>query len=309
MNDASRDEFVGVMDEMTRSMSSARELLSSLRQKKDTSEMDFTAGISLLSLKHELMLGYIHTLALLTAHRALNHSLAPSDDTVPALPGFASAERDERGSEPADLVGALVERRLVLEKAKVLEGRMRYQIEKLVRLSEEDAGGASALNDPLAFRPNPSALAGASSEEDSEEEDSADERKTSGVYRPPKLAPMPYTDAPRGKEAKAAAKRRPIPSTLAALAHLDPSAPHIESTSGLGAAPQHASARARELARMTEYEEENFTRLVMKKSAAKRRVRDEEDIALGGSGLGERVAGRRGRGGGLEDEFADVFRG
>lgn len=119
---------------------------------------------------------------------------------------------------------------------------------------------------------------------------------------------MPYTEAPRGKEKEAKSRRRPIPSTLAALAHLDPSAPHVESTSGLGAAPQHASARARELARMTEYEEENFTRLVMKKSAAKRRERDEEDVALGGSGLGERVAGRRGRGGGLADEFADVFR-
>ena len=118
--------------------------------RKDTPEMDFNAGISLLSIKHELMLGYIHTLALLNAHRALGHSLAPSDDAAPALPGFGNAEREERGTEPADLIAAAVERRLVLEKTKVLEGRMRYQIEKLVRLSEEDAGGASALNGMLA---------------------------------------------------------------------------------------------------------------------------------------------------------------
>lgn len=55
---------------------------------------------------------------------------------------------------------------------------------------------------------------------------------------------------------------------------------------------------------MTEFEEENMTRLVMKKKDAKRRKQDEEDIALGGAGGGS----RRGRSrGGLEDEFRDVL--
>ena len=68
--------------------------------------MDFAAGISLLSIKHELMLGYIHTLALLNAHRALGHSLAPEDDAPPALPGFGNAEREERGRDfGAQLLG------------------------------------------------------------------------------------------------------------------------------------------------------------------------------------------------------------
>jgi U3 small nucleolar ribonucleoprotein protein LCP5 len=55
---------------------------------------------------------------------------------------------------------------------------------------------------------------------------------------------------------------------------------------------------------MEEFEEENMTRLVLKKKDERRRKKDEEDIALGGVGG---ITGKR-RGGGLEDEFADVLR-
>lgn len=55
---------------------------------------------------------------------------------------------------------------------------------------------------------------------------------------------------------------------------------------------------------MTEFEEDNFTRLMMKKKDAHRRRRDEADLALGGTGSSH---GRR-RGRGLEDEFEDVLR-
>ena len=58
---------------------------------------------------------------------------------------------------------------------------------------------------------------------------------------------------------------------------------------------------------MTEFEEENFTRLVMKKKDARRRALDEADVALGGTGG---VSARRGRvpGSGLDDEFADIVK-
>ena len=125
-----------------------------------------------------------------------------------------------------------------------------------------------------------------------------------GIYRPPKLAPMPYTEPRKSKDKS---RRAPVPTALANLAHLDPSKPYTESTSGLGSTPALSSARARELKRMTEFEEENFTRLVMKKKDARRRALDEADIALGGTGM---VSGRRGRvpGVGLDDEFGDILK-
>ena len=134
--------------------------------------------------------------------------------------------------------------------------------------------------------------------EGSDEDDEGGEANK-GVYRPPKLAPMPYTER-RTKSMRKAA----VPAGLASLAHLDGYNPHTESTSGLGATASMASARAKELARMREFEEENMTRLVMTKKEATRRARDEADIALGGTGV---LKGRR-IGVGFEDEFHDVLR-
>lgn len=135
-------------------------------------------------------------------------------------------------------------------------------------------------------------------EEEGEREDN-DERD--GIYRPPKLAPMPYTEPIKGKDKK---RVGPTPTALSTLTRLDPAMPHLESTSGLGNTPALMSKRAHELQRMAEFEEENFTRLVMKKKDMKRRKQDEANIALGGIG----VSGRHSRSGGLEDEFSDILR-
>jgi U3 small nucleolar ribonucleoprotein protein LCP5 len=193
----------------------------------------------------------------------------------------------------------MIEGRVVLEKIKVLESRMRYQIEKLVRVAEEVPSGKDVAEDPLAFRPNPQNLV--DNEQDSDEDRDArlDVEDPDGIYRPPKLAPMPYTEAAADKRSK----RQPVPKALSTLLHQDPSRPHIEGTSGLGSMPSLASDRAREIQRIKDFEEENFTRLVMKKKDARRRRKDEEDLALGGTGAGK---GRK-RGRGLEDEFADVL--
>jgi len=154
------------------------------------------------------------------------------------------------------------------------------------------------FKDPLAFRPNPEALGGA----DPDVDGGTDGESQDEIYRPPKLAPMPYIE-PTAKETRAA---RPPPAlhALASLAHLDPELPFLESATGLGIVPSLQSARARELRRMDEFEEENMARLVLKKKDERRRRKDEEDIALGGAGG---IVGKR-RGGGLEDEFVDVLR-
>lgn len=127
--------------------------------------------------------------------------------------------------------------------------------------------------------------------EDEEDGEVGDVEKggADGIYRPPKLAPMPYTEPRKGKNKD---RREPLPSALKSLAQMDLSMPHMESTSGLGSTPALASRRAKELKRITEFEEENMMRLVMKKKEAKRRNLDEADIALGGIGGG----GRGGRG-------------
>ncbi|KAF9044736.1 hypothetical protein BDZ89DRAFT_159215 [Hymenopellis radicata] len=242
---------------------------------------------------------------LLSCRRALGHSLATR--TPPTQP-FSDLDRDARGADVGDLVDSMVEGRITLEKVKTLEGRMRYQIDKLVRVAKEGAT-TDVVNDPLAFRPNPENLVD-NNEMPSEEEEDGHVQSTAndGLYHAPRLAPMPYIPTTKDKN-KA---RAPIPTSLAALRHTDPTLPYTESTSGLGSTPSlnAQSSRARYLKRLNDFEEEQFGRVMLGKKEARRRARDEETLAMGGalSGVGEEGKGRVQRNRGLEDEFADVLR-
>ncbi|KAG6854606.1 hypothetical protein C0991_004208 [Blastosporella zonata] len=214
---------------------------------------------------------------------------------------FAAAqERHHRGIGAGDLVDSMVEGRVVLEKIRTLEARMRYQIEKLVRVAEESDktsnlvdGGEDDDGDTGRRAPY----------EETSYQDRRDLSDADALYRPPRVAPVPYNEKSKSQLRK---ERPPVPSALASLSS-DASRPHIESTSGLGSTPSLASGRAAYLKRLNEFEEENFSRVVMKKSDARRRARDEEDLALGGSLAGGGGKHRR-RAGGLQDEFGDVLR-
>jgi len=89
------------------------------------------------------MLSYLQSATLLIAHRGLGHSLA--DRSPPNTP-FASSSRPARGDQAGDLVDHMIEDRLVLEKVKVLEGRMKYQIEKLVGVATEQQTAQNSLS-------------------------------------------------------------------------------------------------------------------------------------------------------------------
>ncbi|CUA75010.1 putative protein C18B11,06 [Schizosaccharomyces pombe 972h-] [Rhizoctonia solani] len=309
-NDVDIQGFCDLVSEMTRSVASARQSIQSLLAKQD-SELDTRAGISLLSLKNHVMLSYIHSLGLLSSQRVLGHSLL---DRAPPSEPFGTLDRLARGSDAGDLVDTMVEDRIILEKTKTLEARMKYQIDKLVRLAQDspqDEG--DVIDDPLAFKPNLSNLAAPSAQRGRITTESANaeggaaldveagsdsDQGGDGIYRPPKLAPVPYIEG-RPKKSK---ERNYKAQSLSSLLTLDPSRPHSESASGLGSGSASlSSARARELKRMTEFEEENMTRLVMNKKEERRRMRDEEDMALGGAGA------RRGGGAALHDEFRDVL--
>ncbi len=91
-------------------------------------------GISLLTLKNISLTSYLNSIVLLSSHRALGHSLQVR---TPAPEDFASRARSARGGDAGDLVDSLVEGRAILEKAKTMETKMRYQIDKLVRVAKE----------------------------------------------------------------------------------------------------------------------------------------------------------------------------
>ncbi|WFD19667.1 hypothetical protein MCAP1_001903 [Malassezia caprae] len=138
-----------------------------------------------------------------------------------------------------------------------------------------------------------------------------DAEEDTGVYRPPKLAPMMY-DPDAHVSRKQRNKDRQPSRNAALLADLSAgmsSNPYETSAAGVGgghAVGLAGSSRARALRRMEEFEEDNYKRLSLSKKDAKRRRRDEQDVALGGLGLsshGNRI------GGGVEEEFGDLLRG
>ena len=81
------------------------------------------------------MLSYLQSLVIVVSRQILGHSL-----TERALPDaiFSDVKRAARGVGAGDRVDSMVETRLILEKIRPLEERMKYQIDKLVRMAEED---------------------------------------------------------------------------------------------------------------------------------------------------------------------------
>ena len=98
----------------------------------------------------------------------------------------------------------LVEIRTVLSKIKPIEKKLKYQIDKLVKMSSGD--GKAAEQNALSFRPNLDNLVG--KEEDSEEEEEEAEEEKSGVYVPPKLTAVPYEGDKQSKEERRLEKAR-----------------------------------------------------------------------------------------------------
>ena len=138
--DTQYEEFRELLDSMSNGMEAARASLQSFKQKQQN--LDMTNGISLFSLKHQVFLSYLRSLVLLSARRLLGDSL--TERSPPSLP-FSSRDRGRRGNHAGDLVDSLIEGRLVLEKIEALDNKMRYQIEKLVRIASEPAQNAEAI--------------------------------------------------------------------------------------------------------------------------------------------------------------------
>lgn len=106
-----------------------------------------------------------------------------------------------------------------------LDAKLKYQLDRLLQLAaavpaEAKSGAANSHKDPLSFRPNPDALVGKAGgggdlEEDEEGEgEEADVTGGRGVYRPPRMAAVPYGEGEsaeggrrkKGKEEAAARK-------------------------------------------------------------------------------------------------------
>ncbi|GAA5872845.1 hypothetical protein JCM3774_006346 [Rhodotorula dairenensis] len=280
------------LSDIKHGVAAAADAAANWNQKRTaTDDLDYSSGISLLSLKNHLLLSYLQHLVALFALKLSSRSLTASD-------------REQ------NLVAHLVKLRVVLEKVAPLEQKLKYQVEKLVRKADQfdDQGRAQndddVLNDPLAFRPNPSNLVLDRTVSEDEDEQDAEER--AGIYRPPRLAAMPYVEAPaKGKKKREAAPQ--ASHLLSDISHsMLSSTPYAEATSGLSVSydPSLKSGAKARLDKIVEYETSNFRRLGKSKKDERDRRRMEEEVAFGGLGAGK--GGKR-RLGGFGAEFDDLL--
>lgn len=317
-------------------------LVALLTLARDDTAFDFADGLSLLSVRPQQMLTALHQLVILLGLRLsasaelLPDASAAHHDAM-SLAGVQTAELDN----PLEMINTITAQLLVnhetIDKVRGMEAKLDYQIKKLIGLAdaaerapllvEEAEEGEQSRSythrssrlppDMLAFRPNPSALLSAKPTSSKtrtisrKAEDGEGEDEASGVYRPPRVAAVPYNEAAGSRR-----KERRAPALLSEFASTLDGAPMLEASSGLSIRPAQdgrysnslSAKRAAELKRMNEFEEENMMRLVTTKREAKRRREDEAALALGyGVGGSGRGSGRRQNG--LEAELDGVLGG
>lgn len=282
-------------------------------------------GISLLDIKSELLLSYLHNLVFLILHHLRQISLSKAR-------GGSSELRDSEADDYAllhhDIVQKLIQLRVYLDRGvRPLETRLKYQIEKVIKAAEDSEraqrrthasstgkkvqvpfdGSGSSEDGNLANGGEMSENGNDSDDEAEEEIDemayrpnisafsqavgSAQKQKppNDGIYRPPRIKPTALPTVDRGVNREA---RRPKKSTVidefvrSEMSSAPIAEPSIGSTIQRGGRGVTSQQERERETERKEYEEMNFVRLP-KESKKERAKRRTRDGHDTGFGGGE----------------------
>ena len=241
------EEFRSLASEVTHKSNEASLILSELNEKIscDTEgggdKIMTKNGLGFLELKNLVMLEYVSDLTLLLLMKSRGKKI-----------------------EGAKAIERIVENRTVLEKMRPIEKKLKYQIDKYIKVAE--SGGKIRPEDPIHFKPNPAALAAddESADESDQDLDAIQNEKTSNqLYRAPKNIPALCEDDANSKreaemEERASSKKRTLSKSLLddlRRQHLDTPEEEYHQSDTLKA--KHVAM----LKERTRYEEDNFMRL------------------------------------------------
>ncbi|KAK0514711.1 hypothetical protein JMJ35_003328 [Cladonia borealis] len=257
-------------------------------------------GISLLDLKSELLLSYLHNLTFLILLKLRSQTPNPTTNTP-----------DETSQDTLTIAVThkLIELRIYLEKGvRPLESRLKYQLDKLLLAAAEEAStttppipetsSTKTLPPPsttpaLSHRPNPSAFARPSQPSNP----ITDTKAPTGPYRPPRIHPTTLPPPSKSKN-----PTKPHKSSLLStfISEEMTTAPTAEPSIGAGSFLK-GKAREREEERRN-YEEMRLVRLPEDKKekgkGKRRRDGGGEDLLGGldfGGDFGELKGGGKGK--------------
>lgn len=155
-------ELLRVIGETTAGLDEVQSKLVRFMEKVKEGEFETKNGLSYLESKHLLLLFYCQCIVF-----------------------YILLKANGRSVENHPVIARLIEIRLFLEKIRPIDKKMRYQIEKLLKLANGISSGAAdedsaAVPDDLLYRPNPDMLVAKVDEGSLGEE---------AIYRPPMIAP------------------------------------------------------------------------------------------------------------------------
>ncbi|KAK4510344.1 uncharacterized protein ATC70_004774 [Mucor velutinosus] len=258
-------EFTKLIKSLKAKIIDMKNQLKPLKQKIDDNQVHTSKGVSFLEVKYQVMLQYILQLAY-----------------------FVHLKISGKQLENNPVVESLVELRVILDKMKPIEAKLKYQIDKLVRAAvventqknEEKKADVSTSEavaaDPLAFKPNPMNLL--SKDNDDEEEDvDDDDTNAAGVYRPPKLAPVNYDENVGRKSGKkerdeARMKEKASRSRLMKdlMAEMSENPEEIGVFGGVNEGTGYGDRIDNVIAEKDRYEEDNYVRLAVTRKEKQR---------------------------------------
>ncbi|KAG4104832.1 Sas10/Utp3/C1D family-domain-containing protein [Neocallimastix lanati (nom. inval.)] len=248
INEKDKTKFLTYLKDFKEKIIEVKNKLKPLEKKIEDEDFELSKGISFLDVKYNVMLSYIINLSY-----------------------YFMLKLDGQKIENHPVILQLIKERTILEKMKPLELKLKYQIDKLVKMANGSI--SSDLQDPLQYKPNPKNMIG--SEDEEEKEKDSDEPK---LYRPPKIVPMHFEEKPISRnigelsrrEQSRAAKSR----LLRDLQEQYDSRPEELTAAGTGYGLHEVATKMDEkLLEKQKYEEENFMRFTLTREEKKARKR------------------------------------
>lgn len=239
-----------LLGEMNVSAQNVASLVDNMIQRVRRGEMSTDQGLSFLEMKYNMLLSYLINLTFIVLRKC-------------------SGEKIE--GDPC--IDRLIEIRTVLEKIRPIDSKLKYQIDKLVK-----SAVSGTEDDPSSYRANPENLIGKLNDEDSDEGSSEDgeegtkekgnnaEKKSAGVYVPPKLAAVHYLGDETAVDRTKKAEERSKKHALSASIMQDLREEYLDTPVEVSQTSRAQQILSRQQQEREEYEETYLTRLPITKA-------------------------------------------
>ncbi|KAI9319893.1 Sas10/Utp3/C1D family-domain-containing protein [Dichotomocladium elegans] len=248
-------ELTSLISDLKQKVVELKNQLKPIIEKFDEGQIKTNKGVSFLEVKYQLMLQYITQLAF-----------------------YVHLKLSGRSIKNHPVIESLIELRVILDRMKPIETKLKYQIDKLVRTAVLGSQPQKQDdNDPLAFKPNPMNLV--SKDEDEEQEDESEkesEDESRAVYRPPKLAPMAFDEGStkKSRQEREEERRREKASRSRVIRDLmvdmNDTPEEVDVHGGVTESFVFGDRLDHQIAEKRRYEEDNYVRLITTRKEKKR---------------------------------------